>query len=264
MTPLKYKLTHDLLFKMLFVKYPQLLKHLVAELLCIPVSSITEFKIINAEIPPEALGDKFCRLDINMRVNGQLVDLEVQIDNEGNYPDRSLFIWAKEVSSSISMGGDYINFPRTIVISILGFNQFKAERFHHEFQCLETTTHQPLTDKMVLHFYEIKKLPPIAEIDKNNLRSLWLKLFKAESEEDLAKIQALEVPVMSQALQAYRHVSASDEFKEKERMWAKARHDEARALAHARLEERLIWQDVLADKDKLIKELQTALAKRTH
>jgi hypothetical protein len=29
---------------------------------------------------------------------------------------------------------------------------------------------------------------------------------------------------MSEVLQAYRHVAASDEFKEKERMWAKPTH----------------------------------------
>jgi len=37
---LKYKLTNDLLFKMLFVKYPDLLKRLVAELLGIKYDDI--------------------------------------------------------------------------------------------------------------------------------------------------------------------------------------------------------------------------------
>ena len=101
MTPLKFKMTHDLLFKMLFVKYPNLLRKLVAVLLDISCDSITEFAIANPEIPPENLGDKFCRLDINMTVNGQRVDLEVQVENESNYPERSLFIWAKEYSTGI-------------------------------------------------------------------------------------------------------------------------------------------------------------------
>ena len=39
---------------------------------------------------------------------------------------------------------------------------------------------------------------------------------------------------MSTALQAYRHVAASDEFKEIERMRSKARHDEAQALNNAK------------------------------
>jgi len=271
MTPLKFKMTHDLLFKMIFVKYPDLLKRLVAVLLDISYDSITEFVIVNAEIPPETLGDKFCRLDINMVVNGQKVDLEIQVENEGNYPERSLFIWAKEYSTGISMGEDYRKLPRTIVISILGYNQFPdKEKFHHEFGCLEVTTHQPLTDKMSLHFYEIKKLPPLDKSDKDNDKDLWLKLFRAETEEDLAAIEELEVPIMSQALQAYRHVATSDEFKEKERMWAKARHDEAQALFNAEMrgemrgEERANakWQGVAAEKDAIIAELKARLSEK--
>ena len=95
MTQLKYTLKTDTLFKILFTKYQELLKKLVAELLDIQYESIEEFVIINPDISPEELGKKFCRLDINMMINGQKVDLEVQVSDEGNYPERSLFYWAR-------------------------------------------------------------------------------------------------------------------------------------------------------------------------
>ena len=41
---------------------------------------------------------------------------------------------------------------------------------------------------------------------------------------------------MSQAINAYYTITASSEFREKERLRAKARHDEAQALYHARRE----------------------------
>jgi predicted transposase/invertase (TIGR01784 family) len=44
---------------------------------------------------------------------------------------------------------------------------------------------------------------------------------------------------MVQAVEAYRQVSVSDEFKELERLRSKARHDEAQALAHAAREAKL-------------------------
>ncbi len=78
MTKLEYTFKNDTLFKMLFVKYPNLLKRLVAVLLGIHFDSITQFAIRNPEMPPESLGDKFCRLDINMVVDGQRVDIEIQ------------------------------------------------------------------------------------------------------------------------------------------------------------------------------------------
>jgi len=59
MTELKHKLTNDILFKMLFVKYPNLLKRLVAVLLGIRHEDITQFEITNPDMPPETLGDKF-------------------------------------------------------------------------------------------------------------------------------------------------------------------------------------------------------------
>lgn len=44
---------------------------------------------------------------------------------------------------------------------------------------------------------------------------------------------------MSQAINAYYTITASSEFREKERLRAKARHDEAQALYNARHEEKL-------------------------
>jgi predicted transposase/invertase (TIGR01784 family) len=263
MTKLKYKMTTDTLFKMLFTKYPDLLKRLIAALLGIQYESIEEFIITNPDISPEELGKKFCRLDINMVVNGQKVDLEVQVSDEGNYPERSLYYWAREFSTGLNESEDYSLLPRTIVISILGFNQFTDQKkFHSEFQALEVTTHKPLTDKMVLHFYELKKLPPLNNTDSS--RDLWLKLFKAETEEELTKIEEMEVPIMSEAIGAYRHVAASPEFREIERMRSKARHDEAQALRNARRQEREQrdehWQNVVAEKDAENEQLRQQLA----
>ena len=260
MAKLQYKLTNDILFKMLFVKYPELLKRLVAELLSIDYTSIEQFIIRNPEMPPEVMGDKFCRLDINMMVNGQRVDLEIQVENEGNYPERSLFMWAREFSTAISEGQDYALLPRTIIISILGFNQFlNPDKFHSEFQVLEVSSHEPLTDKCVLHFFELPKLSK--QVSTVCGKELWLKLFKAETEEDLEKIENLGVSVMSEAIQAYRHVSASPEFREIERIRSKARHDEAQALRNAERKRDEHWQGVVADKDAENSELRLQLEK---
>jgi hypothetical protein len=149
----------------------------------------------------------------------------------------------------------------------LGFNQFaNPDKFHHEFQCLEVTTHEPLTDKMVLQFYELKKLAPLSETDSG--RDLWLKLFNAETEEELTKIEEMGVSFMSEAVMAYRHVAASPEFREMERVRSKARHDEAQAIFNAEKRgaergaetEREHWQGVVANKDAENAELRTQLA----
>jgi hypothetical protein len=93
---------------------------------------------------------------------------------------------------------------------------------------------------------------------------LWLSLFKAETEEELKEIEAWEVSVMQEAIGAYRSITATPEFREKERLYAKARHDEAQALYHARQEgekvEREKWQSIVADKDMKLAEQAAIIA----
>ena len=71
---------------------------------------------------------------------------------------------------------------------------------------------------------------------------------------------------MKQAVGAYRHVSATDEFKEIERLRSRARHNEASALGHARregaAEERGKWQGVVDEQASRIAELEAQLAKQ--
>jgi len=217
---------------MLFVKHADLLKQLVSELLEIWLESIGEFYITNPEMPPESLGDKFCRLDINMTVNGQRVDLEVQVRNEVDYPERTLFNWARLYSTALPTGGDYIDLPRTVIINIIDFNLFDCEEYYSEFRALEVTRHTLLTDKMSLYFFELNKLSQ--EVRADDMRLLWLSLFRADTEEELAKIESMEVLIMEQAIQAYHQITADSEFREKERLRELARHNEASALRHAR------------------------------
>ena len=94
-----------------------------------------------------------------MNVDGQRVNLEIQVENEKNYPERVLFHWARVYSSSLPVGEDYALLPRTIIISILDFKLFDSKDVHSEFKPLEVTHHTALTDKMSLHFFELPKLP---------------------------------------------------------------------------------------------------------
>jgi predicted transposase/invertase (TIGR01784 family) len=231
MSKLEYTFKTDTLFKILFVQHPDLLKRLVSELLEIRLESIGQFVITNPEMPPELLGGKFCRLDIKMTVDGRQVDLEVQVQNEGNYPERTLFNWARLYSSALPEGEIYQKLPRTVVISIINFNLFDCKEFHSEYQALEVTRHNPLTDKMSLHFFELPKIP--AGLSKDDKLLLWLSLFKADTPEELEKIKTLEVPEMNEAISAYQRITVSPEFRELERVRSLARHDEATALYYA-------------------------------
>ena len=58
--------------------------------------------------------------------------------------------------------------------------------------------------KMRMHFFELEKLP--AGVDPDDMLLLLLALFKSETKEDIARIKALEVPVMEHAISAYESI----------------------------------------------------------
>ncbi|GHS90169.1 hypothetical protein AGMMS49957_15390 [Synergistales bacterium] len=117
---------------------------------------------------------------------------------------------------------------------------------------------------MSLHYFELPKLP--VTVNADNGLELWLALFNAETEEELKQIEALEVPIMEEAIGAYRGITATDEFKEIERLRTLARHNEASALGHARREAtakaNAKWQAVVANKDAALANKETALANK--
>ena len=65
---------------------------------------------------------------------------------------------------------------------------------------------------------------------------------------------------MKQAVEAYRSVTATEEFREAERMRRKARVDWAYALHHAEQRANEKWQRVVAEKDVFIAEKDAFIA----
>lgn len=60
---------------------------------------------------------------------------------------------------------------------------------------------------------------------------------------------------MSQAINAYYTITASSEFREKEWLRAKARHDEAQALYNARQEEKIEFAKKLIKRNRSTDEI---------
>jgi hypothetical protein len=89
-----------------------------------------------------------------------------------------------------------------------------------------------------------------------------LSLFRAKTEEELKQLEALEVPIVTQAIRMYREITVSPEFRELERLRADARHNEASALENVQRKEREKWQGVIAEKDAALANKDAALANK--
>ena len=184
------------------------------------------------------------------------------MEDEGNYPERALYHFARIYSSSLPAGDDYSLLSRTIIISIIDFELFDCEEIHSEFQVLEVKRHTPLTDKCGLHFFELPKMPNVGAINTDDEKDLWLALFNAETEEELDELLKNGGAVIGEAIQAYRGVTATEEFRNLEWLRAKTRHDEAQALGNARRKERELWQSVVAEKDTENADLRAHVAEK--
>ncbi len=110
------------------------------------------------ELAPEYLDQKFSRLDLKLDVDGRIVNIEMQVNRETDFKERTLFYWSKLYSEELKTGDEYAELKQTICINIINFDLFGCEDYHSHFKVMENERHEILTDKFAIHFFELKKL----------------------------------------------------------------------------------------------------------
>jgi len=116
---------------------------------------------------------------------------------------------------------------------------------------MEKHRYELLTDRMSIFVFELGKLPK--EINANNILELFLRVFKADTEEELEALENLEVNEMTQMVNAYRDIVNSPDYADLERRRLMNAMDENQALNQARREGKAQsdaeWQSVVSEKD---------------
>jgi predicted transposase/invertase (TIGR01784 family) len=222
----------DLAFKKIFSENQKILKALISAALNISVSDIQDMKLGNTEILPQDLNNKFCRLDLKVTMKGKVIDVEIQLNNHGNFQSRALYYWSRLFSQSLESGNDFKLLPETIVISFINFDLFGCSDYHSHFVLKEVIRNEILTDKLSLHFFELTKLPK--EINKNKKIELWLKLISAETDEELYELENSQNEEIQEALDYVKKLNADDTFKRQIEMREIALIEEISALNFAK------------------------------
>lgn len=226
----------DIIFKKIFTENQDMLREFLSDILDIPISSIQEIVITNPEIVPEAIDGKFSRLDLNLKVDNTLVNVEIQIKSETDYRDRCLFYWSKLYTSELKSGETYGKLKKAITINIINFKMFEGNDYHTEVVTTVKGTNEIFSDKFSMHFFELKKVGK--NIDSNNRKELWMQFLNADSEEDLEMLKQSNVPIITKAVSIIYDLSEDTKIREMARLREKALHDEASALANAKAEGR--------------------------
>ncbi len=225
----------DVVFKTLFTRNTDLLKCFVAEILEIPESGISDLIIENPNIMPTVVDGKQSTLDLKLRFDDKIVNVEIQLSNKGDFPERSLYYWAGIYSNELGESEEYFLLKRTICINIVDFRLFNdCDNPYSKFLILEENRHILLTDKFAMLFLELPKID--SQIDKNDHKKLWMQFLKAETKEELDMLNETNVPEIKKAVGFVNEMSKDNEMREIARLREKAIRDERSAMSYARRE----------------------------
>ena len=224
----------DIVFKKLFAENTDILKEFLSDILDIPIEKIKDINVLNPDILPESVGEKSYRLDLLVNLDGQFINIEMQVRSEKHFGDRILLYWSKMYSNQLDSGESYNDLRPCMVITIVDFDLFDHEDYHSEFGVWDTLHDNKLSDKMSIHFFELNKIP--GDIEKNKRKELWLRFIKADSKEEFDMLENTNIAGIQKGIQAVYKMSADERTRELIRMRENALHLEATLLEEAREE----------------------------
>ena len=202
----------DVIFKKFFTEHEDMLHAFISDILEIPFESIRRIEIGSQEIPPETEEGKFSRLDLVLDVDGKAVDVEIQINKQDDFRERTLFYWAKLYTSSLQKGQMYQSLKKTIAVIILDYTLFEnREQYHTEVVAALKDTHEIFSDKFSIHFFEMGK---VKKIQPNDRKTLWMQFIQADTEEKLEQVKEAGGDLMERAVQIVYDMSADGKTRE--------------------------------------------------
>ena len=154
----KLKVTNDYVFKRIFGKQgnESILKDFLIAVLELPIEEIEIIK--DAHLDRTVVDNKSGILDIKATLNNKItVNIEMQVRNQHNMIDRSLYYWSNLYSSNLYKKQNYRDNNKTITINILMFNIFKEGPYHEKCMIRRNYNNEILTEDLEMHFIQIPK-----------------------------------------------------------------------------------------------------------
>jgi len=184
--PLPVKMTNDYLFKALAQKDEKALKDLISACLHIEKNQIHSLEIANPIQLGEHIEEKDFILDVKVNMNNHTtVDLEMQVVNYQDWPERSLQYLCRSYDS-LQKGERYLDSRTAIHVGILDFTLCEGETtFHESYKLMEVHSHKIFTDKFQLFILTLPAVNNASNEDQKFHTDLWGRFFKAKTWEEL-------------------------------------------------------------------------------
>lgn len=226
----------DFVFKKIFgsEEHPEILISFLNAVLK-PKKTIVSVEIKNSDLEKEYIEDKFSRLDVKaLTSNKEIINIEIQLKNEYNMIQRSLYYWSKLYEEQLSEGDRYDKLSRTVCINILDFKYLKNDRFHNGYRLKEIETNEELTDLQEIHFIEIPKLKRFESTEEIvDLLEGWVEFLRDPESEVIRKLEMSNKEIREAKDELYR-LSRNSKERELYYLREKSLRDEISALANAK------------------------------
>jgi predicted transposase/invertase (TIGR01784 family) len=199
---------------------------------------ITKVTIENPNITKSIVDGKYSILDIRAIANdNEIINIEMQIKNEYNIKERSMYHLSKMFSGQLKAGDNYTVLKKSVVICILNYNLFNSDntRIHNKFLFKNTETNEDLSDLMELHYIELRKLHQNKDMQLNDLLIDWL-LFLTNPESEVISMVKKKVPEIEEAISLLDILSKDKEARQIYEMRERAMLNENTNLLGARKE----------------------------
>ena len=182
-----YGMSNDYMFKAVMQESKEVLINLVAALMRIDEERIVYCEITNPIELGRNIYSKDCILDIKLILNGDtIINIELQIENEGYWPERSLFYWSRAYDQ-LKEGENYRLLKPTYQIGIIDFSLFKdSAEFFSEYKILNTRTGRAYTENLCIRVLDLTKIDLARDGEEELVR--WAKIFKSKTMDELRQV----------------------------------------------------------------------------
>ena len=127
---LDYNMTNDYMFRMVLQRDNETLTGLICSVLGLSRDEVSNCSIENTIVPGTSINNKEHQLDILVKLNNNTyINLEMQVVNNGNWPDRSLSYLCRRYDNG-TRGKDYSTVKPVYHVGFLDFTLFEN---HPEF-----------------------------------------------------------------------------------------------------------------------------------
>ena len=182
-------LTNDFVFKKVFGKKgnESILKDLLEAILKIKIKKI-ELQT-EVELERELIDDKTGVLDIEATIDDNtIIDIEMQMRNQYNMKERSLFYWAGLYYTALKKKGEYKENKRVITIKIVNFDMFKEGPYHEKIELRREYKNILLTNKLEIHFIQLSKFLKEGQEEKDKKMWQWLTFIYDKNRKEVERV----------------------------------------------------------------------------